>query len=116
MAEPVKKKKVNYANAWAEAKLLMYRHRGSLAIGFVLMLISRLAGFVLPRSTQILIDKVINDHHPELLGPIAIACMVATIIQAIAGFANSQVISVAGQRAITDLRRRVEEHVMRLPV
>ena len=25
-------------------------------------------------------------------------------------------ISVAGQRAITELRRRVEEHVMRLPV
>ena len=50
MAEPVKKKKVNYANAWAEAKVLMYRHRGSLAIGFVLMLISRLAGLVLPRE------------------------------------------------------------------
>ena len=37
-------------------------------------------------------------------------------MQAITSFANSQVISVAGQRAITELRRRVEEHVMRLPV
>ena len=44
MAEPVKKKKVNYANAWAEAKVLMYRHRSSLVVGFVLMLISRAAG------------------------------------------------------------------------
>src|SRR6185312_8008478 len=116
MAEPVKKKKVNYANAWAEAKVLMYRHRSSLAIGFVLMLISRLAGFVLPRSTQFLIDQVIGKNRPDLLWPVAFACMAATTVQAIASFANSQVISVAGQRAITELRRRVEEHVMRLPV
>ncbi len=116
MAEPAKKKKVNYANAWAEAKVLMYRYRGSLAIGFVLMLISRLAGFVLPRSTQYLIDEVINKNRPDLLLPVALACAGATVVQAITSFANSQVISVAGQRAITELRRRVEEHVMRLPV
>src|SRR5471032_156055 len=109
MAEPdKKKKKVNYANAWAEAKVLMYRHRGSLAIGFVLMIISRLAGFVLPRSTQYLIDEVVGKHRTELLMPIALACAGATIVQAITSFANSQVISVAGQRAITELRRRVE--------
>jgi subfamily B ATP-binding cassette protein MsbA len=116
MAEPVKKKKVNYANAWAEAKVLMYRHRVSLSIGFVLMLISRLAGMVLPASTKFLIDKVIGQHRTDLLIPIALAGGAATLVQAITSFANSQVISVAGQRAITELRRRVEEHLMRLPV
>ena len=95
MAEPVKKKKVNYANAWAEAKVLMYRYRSSLAIGFVLMLISRLAGFVLPRSTQYLIDEVINKNRPDLLWPVALACMGATVVQAITSFANSQVISLS---------------------
>src|SRR5665213_2018437 len=93
MAEAVKKKKVNYANAWAEAKVLMYRHRSSLAIGFVLMLVSRLAGFVLPRSTQFLIDQVIGKNRPGLLVPVALACGAATIVQAITSFANSQVIS-----------------------
>jgi subfamily B ATP-binding cassette protein MsbA len=116
MAEPVKKKKVNYANAWAEAKVLMYRHRGSLAIGFALMLVSRLAGLVLPTSTKFLVDKVIGQHRTDLLVPFALAIGGATLVQAITSFANSQVISVAGQRAITELRRRVEEHVMRLPV
>ena len=116
MAEPVEKKKVNYANAWAEAKVLMYRHRGSLAIGFVLMLISRLAGLVLPASTKYLIDDVIGHHRTDLLVIIALAGGGATVVQAITSFTNSQVISVAGQRAITELRRRVEEHVMRLPV
>ena len=116
MAEPVKKKKVNYANAWAEARVLMRRHRSSLVVGFALMLISRLAGFVLPTSTKWLIDKVIGQHRTELLVPIALAVGAATLVQAITSFANSQVVSVAGQRAITELRRRVEEHVMRLPV
>jgi subfamily B ATP-binding cassette protein MsbA len=116
MAEPVKKKKVNYANAWAEARVLMRRHRSSLVVGFALMLISRLAGFVLPTSTKWLIDKVIGQHRTELLVPIALAVGAATLVQAITSFANSQVISVAGQRAITELRRRVQEHVMRLPV
>jgi subfamily B ATP-binding cassette protein MsbA len=94
----------------------MYRHRTSLSIGFVLMLISRLAGMVLPASTKFLIDKVIGQHRTDLLVPIALAGGAATLVQAITSFANSQVISVAGQRAITELRRRVEEHVMRLPV
>jgi ABC-type multidrug transport system fused ATPase/permease subunit len=116
MAEPVKKKKVNYANAWAEAKVLMHRHRSSLAVGFVLMLISRVASLVLPTSTKYLVDKVIGQHRSDLLVPIALAIGAATLVQGITSFANSQVISVAGQRAITELRRRVEEHVMRLPV
>src|SRR5690606_16728379 len=41
---------------------------------------------------------------------------VATLIQAVTAFLNSQVISVTGQRAITEMRRKVEAHVVRLPV
>ena len=40
----------------------------------------------------------------------------ATVVQAAASFGLSQVLGVAAQRAITDMRRRVEEHVLRLPV
>ena len=40
----------------------------------------------------------------------------ATLVQAVTSFALSQVLGVAAQRAITDMRRRVEAHVMRLPV
>ena len=37
-------------------------------------------------------------------------------MQAVTSFALSQVLGVAAQRAITDMRRQVEEHVARLPV
>ena len=37
-------------------------------------------------------------------------------MQAVTSFALSQVLGVAAQRAITDMRKRVEAHVTRLPV
>ena len=37
-------------------------------------------------------------------------------MQAVTSFGLSQILGVAAQKAITDMRRRVEEHVMRLPV
>ena len=51
-----------------------------------------------------------------MLMPLALAAGAATLIQAVTSFALSQVLGVAAQRAITDMRRRVEAHVARLPV
>ena len=51
-----------------------------------------------------------------MLMPLALAAGAATVVQAVTSFALSQVLGVAAQRAITDMRRRVEAHVARLPV
>ena len=40
----------------------------------------------------------------------------ATLVDAVTSFANSQILGVAAQRAITDMRKEVEAHVMRLPI
>ena len=48
--------------------------------------------------------------------PIALAAGAATLVQAVTSFALSQILGVAAQRAITDMRKRVQAHVMRLPV
>ncbi|HVZ50000.1 MAG TPA: ABC transporter ATP-binding protein [Gemmatimonadaceae bacterium] len=110
------KKKVNYANAWAETRELLRKHRGKLVLGLGLMLINRLVGFVLPYTSKLLIDDVIGKHRADLLVPLALAGAGATVVQAGTSFALSQVVSIAGQRAITDLRRRVQARVLRLPV
>src|SRR3989475_3770122 len=102
--------------AWQEARALVYQHRGRLAFGFVLLMVNRLAGLVLPGSSKWVIDRVINQHHAELLVPIAVAAGVATLIQSITGFGLSQILGVAAQRAITDMRRTVQAYVLRLPV
>jgi subfamily B ATP-binding cassette protein MsbA len=110
------KKKVNMSRAWAEARALMWRHRRSLTIGFALMLVSRLTGLVLPASSKFLIDDVLGKGRAEMLMPLALAIGVATLLQAITSFALSQVVSIAAQRAITDMRIDVQRHVLRLPV
>ncbi len=117
MAEtPKGKPNVDTRRAWRETRALLREHRKSLGIGIVLMLISRLAGLVLPASTKYLIDNVIGKHDAKLLLPLALAAGAATIIQAITSYANSQVVSVAAQRAIMDMRQRVQEHMLRLPI
>src|SRR6185436_15760945 len=114
--DPARKKKVDYSNAWEEARVLIAARSGRLTLGLVLMMINRVAGLVLPASSKYLIDDVIGKRHAELLVPLALAAGGATIVQAITSFALSQVLGVAAQRAITDMRRRVEAHVARLPV
>src|SRR5690349_21763653 len=110
------KKKIDTSRAWAETRELLREHRGSLAIGMALMLVNRIAGLVLPWTSKFLIDDVIGKGHAQLLMPLAGAAALATLIQAATGFANSQVVSIAAQRAITEMRKRVQDHVMRLPV
>ncbi|MGH7711839.1 MAG: ABC transporter ATP-binding protein, partial [Gemmatimonadaceae bacterium] len=109
-------KKINLSRAWAESRELIWRHRRSLSIGLGLMLINRLTGLVLPGSSKYLIDEVIGKGRSELLVPLALAAGAATLIQALTAFALSQVVSVAAQRAITDMRSSVQSHVLSLPV
>jgi len=101
---------------WREARDLLVVHRSRLLLGLVLMLISRLAGMVLPASVKPLIDDVIGKGHHEMLTWLVLAGGVATVVQAIAGFALGELLGVAAQRAINDMRKRVQDHVLRLPV
>jgi subfamily B ATP-binding cassette protein MsbA len=112
---PTPKKKLT-AGAWEEARALVWTHRRRLALGLLLMVISRLSDLVLPTTTKYLMDDVITQHHWELLPTLAIAAGVATLIGASTSFLNSQILGVAAQRAITEMRKDVEAHVMRLPI
>ena len=114
--DPTKKKRVSVSAAWREARELVWAHRRRLGIGLALMLASRLAGLVLPTSSKWLIDDVLGEGRTELLLPIALAAGAATFVQAITSFGLSQILGVAAQRAIADMRKRVQAHVMRLPV
>jgi subfamily B ATP-binding cassette protein MsbA len=113
---PQPKKKVNREAAWREARELVWTHRRRLTIGLSLMLVSRLASMVAPLAPQYLIDDVVTKQRFDLLTPIALAVVAATAVQAVTSFALSQILGVAAQRAITDMRKRVQAHVMRLPV
>ncbi|MBI4502242.1 MAG: ABC transporter ATP-binding protein [Gemmatimonadetes bacterium] len=111
-----KKRRPKLGDVWQDAKTLIWASRGRLALGLILLLISRIAGLVLPATSKYLIDEVIGKGRGHLLVPLALATGAATLVQAATGFALSQILGVAAQRAITEMRKTVEAHVLRLPV
>ena len=68
------------SRAWREARALIWTYRSRLALGIALMLVNRLAGFVLPASSKYLIDNVIGRGQQELLLPLALAVGAATLV------------------------------------
>ncbi|HTD61115.1 MAG TPA: ABC transporter ATP-binding protein [Gemmatimonadaceae bacterium] len=110
------KEKYDGKRAWREARTLAWRHRVSLSLGFLVMLVNVALTPVLPAAPKFLIDKVLLKHDTTWLVPIVAAIGAATLIRVITSFALSQIVSIAAQRAITDLRKQVERHVLRLPV
>lgn len=110
------KKKVTLSVVWLEARQIIWARRGRLALGFGLLVVSRLAGLVLPASTKILIDDVMGQNRADLLLWIALAAGTATLIQSASSFLLSMILGVAAQRSINDLRLKVQRHLVRLPI
>jgi ABC-type multidrug transport system fused ATPase/permease subunit len=101
---------------WPEVWTLMRPRRGLLALGFVLMVINKVAGFVLPYSTKPLIDEVVAKHRVALLPILVVSVLLATVVQGITSFSLTQLLSKAAQRLIAQLRQEVQVHISRLPV
>src|SRR5499426_22498 len=110
------KKKIRWSDAWADARELVWGHRRRLILGAGLMIVNQAMGLVLPASTKYLIDVVIGKGRTDLLWKIALAAGGATIVQAITSFSLSQVLGVAAQRAITEMRKKVQVQISRLPI
>ena len=99
-------------DVWA----LIKPRRGILALGFVLMGINRVSGLILPASTKYLVDDVIGKRHIQLLTPIVLIVIAATVVQGLTSFTLTQLLSKSAQRMISELRLKVQAHIGRLPV
>jgi len=116
-ADSTKKSKVKIKwSSLPEIWALIHPRRGIMMLGFFLMAINRLAGLVLPGSTKYLVDDVIGKRHVQLLVPIVLAVVGATILQGLTSFTLTQLLSKSAQRMITELRKQVQAHIGRLSV
>ena len=101
---------------WPDLREMILPRRKIFAIGFVLMIINRVCGMVLPTSTKYLIDNVLGKRETNLLGPLVGAIVAATLIQGVTSFSLTQLLSKAAQRLIAELRQKVQRHIGLLPV
>ena len=99
-----------------EIWVLIRPRRWLLVAGFILMALNRASSLVLPYSTKYLLDDVIGKRHIHLLLPLVLTVLGATAVQGVTSFTLTQLLSKAAQRLIAELRRKVQEHVGRLPV
>jgi ABC-type multidrug transport system fused ATPase/permease subunit len=119
MSTENEQKKEKRKNAWKnlpDVWALIKPRRGLLALGFLLMAVNRVAGLVLPASTKYFIDNVIGKRQIQLLTPIVLGVLAATILQGLTSFTLTQLLSKSAQKMITELRRQVQAHIGRLSV
>ena len=97
-------------------KTIIWPRKKHLLLGLVLIVISRLAGLVLPGASKYLMDEVIPNRDMDLLKWLILAVVAAIIIQSVTSFALTQILSVEAQNLIAQLRAKVQRHIIRLPV
>ena len=114
--KPTKNTTTQIKNVWPELREMILPRRKILAVGFLLMVVNRLSGLVLPLSSKYLIDDILGKGQRELLTPLVLSVLGATLLQGVTSFALTQVLSKAAQRLIAELREKVQRHVGLLPV
>src|SRR5260370_36590662 len=80
------------------------------------MAVNRVGGLVLPASTKYFVANVIGKRQIQLLTPIVLAVLGATILQGLTSFTLTQLLSKSAQKMITELRRQVHAHIGRLSI
>jgi ABC-type multidrug transport system fused ATPase/permease subunit len=114
--KPKKSQSERLRELWPDLREMILPRRGLLALSFVLMIVNRLSGLVLPYSTRFFIDDVIGKKQTGMLLPLVLGILGATLIQGLTSFSLTQLLSKTGQRLIAELRRKVQRHVGLLPV
>lgn len=87
-----------------------------LSLGLLLIIISRLASLILPGASKYLIDNVIPEKDMQGLGWLLTVVVFALIIQSVTSYFLTQLLSVEGQYLISQLRVKVQKHIIQLPI
>ena len=109
----MEKNKVTLKQAF---QAFIWPRRGLVALGLVLIVISRLAGLVLPGASKYLIDNVIVNKDMQMLKILLAVVAGSIVVQAVTSFWLTQLLSVEAQLLISKLRARVQRKILSLPI
>ena len=108
-----KRKKVTMLQAF---KTIIWPRRNLVFIGLVLIVLSRLAGLVLPLQSKVLLDEVVPSKDYGDLWNLLFIVIGAIIVQAVTSFLLTRILSVQAQYLISELRAQVQKKVLSLPI
>ena len=94
-------------------KTIIWPRRKLIGVGLILIVISRLAGLVLPLATKYLIDDVIAKGDLYMLKMVLVAVVASITLQAITSYLLTKILSVEAQHLISVLRARVQKHLLK---
>ena len=112
MANP-KERKITMAQVF---QTIIWPRRRQLFLGLFLIIISRLAGLILPGASKYLVDDVIPSNDLNMLKWLILAVVAAIIIQSVTSYSLTQILSVEAQNLISKLRAQVQRHIIKLPI
>lgn len=95
---------------------IIWPRRKQLFLGLFLIIISRLAGLILPGASKYLIDDVIPSSDLELLKWLILIVIGSIVVQSITSYSLTQILSVEAQNLISKLRSQVQGHIIKLPI
>ena len=107
------KSKVSIASVF---KTIIWPRKKLLFVGLLLIVISRLASLVLPGASKYLMDDVIVNKDFDKLYVIIYWVAGAIVVQAITSFSLTRLLSVEAQHLIAQLRVKVQQKVLSLPI
>lgn len=84
--------------------------------GLVLILIGRFASLVTPFSTRFVVDEVVGRRNIHLLIPVLAIIAGGVLLQALASLCATQIVSKGAQSLISDLRIKVQRHILNASV
>ena len=108
-----KKPKVSITTAF---KTIIWPRRKLVFIGLFLILIGRLAGFILPLKSKELLDEIVPNNDLDALYNLTWMVITALLVQAITSFLLTRILSVQAQFLISELRAQVQKKVLSLPI
>ena len=92
--------------------VLKYPWRVTLTIGF--LLVSTLSSLVIPSLAGKIIDKGVVEQNLSMVGQYGLIAIGVALVMALASAGRFYFISVLGERVLTDLRRKVFDHLLTL--
>ena len=107
MSKP--KQSVTLAQAFKE---FIWPRRKVVFMGLILIIISRLAGLVLPGASKYLMDDVIVKKDLNMLKILLLVVAGSIVVDVICSFLLTKLLSVQAQRLIAQLRIKVQKKIL----